>query len=148
MITADLPAAVAGYLARRRLADPRVVSLSGDASDRRYFRVLAGEARIVLAVHTAPFDAATLPFLNVAGLFAAMPLPVPRILDVEADLGVMALEDLGDLTLQALLGAGAADEQVARYREAIGFIDILQHRGRELADPGTRRTAWPSIATG
>ena len=34
-----------------------------------------------------------------------MPVPIPRILGHADDIGVLALEDLGDVTLQAHLGA-------------------------------------------
>lgn len=109
--------------------------LTGDASDRRYFRVLPREGdSFVLAVYSTPFDPATLPFVNVAELFAAVPVPVPRILGCTGDLGVVALEDLGDVTLQAHLGAGPAKTHAALYRQAAAYIEALQRRGEELAD--------------
>jgi N-acetylmuramate 1-kinase len=125
------------YLRRTGLAarGARVVPLTGDASDRRYFRVLQpGEASFVLAVHSGPFDFATLPFVNVAELLRRMPVPVPEIKGYEGDLGILALEDLGDVTLQAHLGSAPAARHAALYREAVSYIDILQRRGRELAD--------------
>jgi hypothetical protein len=86
-------------------------------------------------VYGAPFDFATLPFVNTAELFAAMPVPVPRILGHEDDLGVLALEDLGDVTLQAHLGSASPARHAALYREAVSFIGTFQQRGRDLADP-------------
>ena len=60
---------------------PRVLPLTGDASDRRYFRVLLDDGQsIVLALHAGPIDFQTLPFANVAELLEQMPLPVPAIL--------------------------------------------------------------------
>ena len=135
-MSSTLPPPVAGYLERARLTSARVVALTGDASDRRYFRVLPQQGEsFVLAVNSAPFDARTLPFVNVAELFAAVPVPVPRILGEAGDLGVLALEDLGDVTLQAHLGAGPAETHAAHYRQAAAFIEALQRRGVELADP-------------
>ena len=132
----QLPAEVLTYLTRSGQQDARVVPLTGDASDRRYFRVLpAGGDSFVLAVHAAAFDRAQLPFLNVTALFAAMPLPVPRILGVAGDLGVLALEDLGDVTLQAHVGAAPIAAHMVLYQQAVSFIDIMQRRGRELASP-------------
>jgi aminoglycoside/choline kinase family phosphotransferase len=58
---------------------------------------------------------------------------VPKILGHADDLGVLALEDLGDVTLQAHLGTGAAAAHAALYRQAVGFIDTIQRRGKELA---------------
>jgi aminoglycoside/choline kinase family phosphotransferase len=111
----------------------RVVPLTGDASDRRYFRVLLhDEPSQVMAVHPTAIDFETLPFVNVARLMAAMPVPVPRIIGHSNDLGVIALEDLGDVTLQAHLGAASPGEHDALYREAVALIQTLQQRGGEL----------------
>jgi aminoglycoside/choline kinase family phosphotransferase len=73
--------------------------------------------------------------VNTAELFSAMPVPVPRILGHADDLGVLALEDLGDVTLQAHLGSAPAARHAQLYRQAVAFIEIFQRRGRELADP-------------
>lgn len=135
MSSSALPTPVTGYLERKNLTASRVFPLTGDASDRRYFRILPprGES-FVLAVYSAPFDPHTLPFVNVAELFEAVPVPVPRIVGEAGDLGVLALQDLGDVTLQAHLGAGPAETHAAHYRKAAAFIEALQRRGLELAD--------------
>jgi N-acetylmuramate 1-kinase len=113
-----------------------VVPLTGDASDRKYFRVLLRNAPTqVLAVHPQAIDFERLPFANVAQLYSAMPVPVPRILGHSDPLGIIALEDLGDVTLQAHLGAASFVEHKALYREAVTLIEILQRRGAELASP-------------
>ncbi|MGH9255881.1 MAG: aminoglycoside phosphotransferase family protein [Vicinamibacterales bacterium] len=120
----------------RRSLDTKVVPLTGDASDRRYFRVLFRDAPPqVLAVHPGPIDFDALPFVNVARLLSAMPVPVPQILDHSRELGIIALEDLGDVTLQAHVGAAPAAEHAALYREAVTLITSIQQRGRELASP-------------
>jgi aminoglycoside/choline kinase family phosphotransferase len=111
-----------------------VVPLTGDASDRRYYRILVrGEAPQVLAVHPGPIEFARLPFVNVARLLEAMPLPAPRVLGHSDPLGIVALQDLGDVTLQAHLGAASSDEHAALYRQAVTLIDSLQRRGADLA---------------
>jgi aminoglycoside/choline kinase family phosphotransferase len=110
-----------------------IVPLTGDASDRRYFRIIPPDgASIVLALHAGPIEFASLSFANVAELLRAVPLPVPAILGHSDALGILALEDLGDVTLQAHLGAAAATEHAALYRQAIEFIDTLQRRGAEV----------------
>jgi aminoglycoside/choline kinase family phosphotransferase len=131
-----LPTGITGYLQRHRIGAARVVPLTGDASDRRYFRVMPRSgSSFVLALYAAPFDYATLPFVNVTALFEALPLPVPRLLGEAGDLGVLALQDLGDVTLQAQLGAASADERDRWYAHAADLLVTLQRRGRELADP-------------
>src|SRR5262245_25062997 len=113
-----------------------VVPLTGDASDRRYYRVLGrGDAPQVLAVHPGPIEFERLPFVNVARLLAAMPVPAPRVVGHSDALGIIALQDLGDVTLQAHLGTATRAEHAALYRQAVALIDTLQRRGAELASP-------------
>jgi aminoglycoside/choline kinase family phosphotransferase len=113
----------------------RIVPLTGDASDRRYYRILLADGEtLVIALHAGPIDFSTLPFANVRELFAKMPLPVPAILNHSNAEGILALEDLGDVTLQAHLGAATPVEHAALYREAVSLVELLQRRGRELAD--------------
>jgi len=113
---------------------PEIRALTGDASDRRYFRVsFAGEASTVVAVHAAPIDFATSPFANVAELFKQIPLPVPQILGHSDGDGVIEQTDLGDLTLQAHIPQADAAEQRRLYTEAVALIVQLQRRGAELA---------------
>jgi N-acetylmuramate 1-kinase len=110
----------------------RVVPLTGDASDRKYFRVITPDtSSYVIALHAGPIDFTTLPFANVAELLRQVPLPVPQIFGHSDALGIVALQDLGDVTLQAHLGASPA-EHAALYRQAVALIDRLQRRGAEL----------------
>ncbi|HXE79614.1 MAG TPA: hypothetical protein VNK41_02600, partial [Vicinamibacterales bacterium] len=111
-----------------------IVPLTGDASDRRYYRLLRRQApSVVLALHPEPFDHRTLPFVQVAALFREMALPVPEILGHEDDLGLLVLQDLGDVTLQAYLGEIPRAQHEGLYRRALTFVEILQRRGAELA---------------
>jgi aminoglycoside/choline kinase family phosphotransferase len=136
--TVDARERIDGYLQRSGLApgSPRVVPLTGDASDRRYFRVLNQDGpSIVLALYAAAFDVTALPFVNVATLLAQMPVPIPEVLGHADDLGILALQDLGDVTLQAHLGAATPAEHAALYRQAVALIATLQRRGEQLSSP-------------
>jgi aminoglycoside/choline kinase family phosphotransferase len=114
-----------------------VVPLTGDASDRRYFRIIRPDGHsLVLALHTGSIELTSLPFANVAELLRQIPLPVPALLGHSDPLGILALEDLGDVTLQAHLGAATPAEHAALYRQAVAFIELLQRRGAEI-DPGS-----------
>src|SRR5262249_28678769 len=91
------------YLCESCLADgdARVVPLAGDASDRKFFRVIPSDgSSIVLALHGGTIDFRSLPFANVATLLRRIPLPVPEVLGHSDALGIIALQDLGDVTLQ------------------------------------------------
>ena len=132
---ADLRDRIERYLDESGMAGdkPRVVPLTGDASDRKYFRIIPSDGvPIVLALHAGAIDFATLPFANVGRLMQQVPLPVPDILGHSDELGILALQDLGDVTLQAHLGAASASEHAALYRQAVAFIEQLQRRGADL----------------
>jgi aminoglycoside/choline kinase family phosphotransferase len=112
----------------------RVIPLTGDASDRRYFRIIPADGpSIVLALHAGPIAFASLPFANVGELLQTVPLPVPAVIGHSDELGILALQDLGDVTLQAHLGAASPTEHAALYRRAVALIEQLQRRGGELA---------------
>ena len=130
-----LPAAIVTYLERAGLDGPRalVLPLTGDASDRRYYRVIPRDgATFVLALNSSPFRFEELPFVNVARLLTEVPVPIPAIQGHADDLGILVQQDLCDVKLQAHLGAAAPAEHTALYRQAIGFLAAIQRRGREL----------------
>lgn len=119
----------------RALPTAEVIALTGDASDRRYFRLLIPERpTVVLALHSAPFTFATLPFVNVTELLQQVPLPVPEVLGHAEHLGILIVSDLGDVTLQSYLAAATTEEKAALYREAIDLLLLLQERGEALRD--------------
>lgn len=121
------------YLSEQAIDAQAVVPLTGDASDRQYFRALLKDGNsIVLALHAGAIDFAAMPFVSIAKLLAEVPLPVPRILHHSDELGVLGLEDLGDVTLQAHLGAAPAAEHAALYRQAVSLIVRMQQRAVEL----------------
>ena len=134
----DTRARIDECLQRAKLAGPhvRVVPLTGDASTRQYFRILRPDnPSVVLAVYDAPFAYAELPFVNVCSLFTNIPLPVPAIAGHADDLGILILEDLGDVTLQAHLGTAKPAEHDALYRQAVEFVFRMQRKGAELQAP-------------
>src|SRR2546425_1176012 len=134
---AELRDRIDQYLRESGLAGngAKVVPRTGDASDRRYFRILPPDGpSVVLALHAGPIEFATLPFANVADLLQQIPLPVPVVLGHSDTLGILALQDLGDVTLQAHLGAASPAEHAALYRQAVALVEQLQRRGAELTD--------------
>ncbi len=124
------------YLERTGQTPAAIDELPGDASDRRYVRVRAADgSSLVLLVHRGPIDVATLPLLNVARLLARMDVPAPAVRGSAGDLGILALEDLGDLTLERFLATATPAQRRAVYADAVDLIARLQRRGRELASP-------------
>ena len=125
---------VAEFLRRQGLPPltTRVERLHGDASSRCYVRVTQRDGpSIVLAVHPEPFATDTLPQIAVGALFERLAIPVPAVISQAGDLGILALEDLGDQTLQDWLTVPGGDP-APLYREAVGLIARLQRDGAGL----------------
>lgn len=74
--------------------------LAGDASSRRYFRIVSGEDSMVLMVWEPFVDDGNYPFLSVRDHFEKHNVTVPRVIAKSPEEGLVLLEDLGDLTLE------------------------------------------------
>ena len=114
----------------------RLVPLAGDASTRRYYRLLRDEGGVVIAVYPEPIDAEQNPFVVVRHLMAGWGIPVPEILAVDGERGVLLLEDLGDLTLQEQLKTASEESRTELYRQALDQLVRLQGesaRGQQRA---------------
>ncbi len=79
--------------------DLQIYQLAGDASARKYYRIICQNKTYVLMSWEA-FDEATYPFLNVLQHFKFASVNVPDVIAVDSLLGVILLEDLGDLTVE------------------------------------------------
>ena len=137
--TGPVDGRVAEYLRRANLAPAatRVEPLHGDASSRAYVRVAPpGRPPVVLALHPEPFAPGSLPQIVVGTLFRRLGIPIPAVLDEAADLGILAVEDLGDETLESWMEGGAGRDPAPLYREAIGYLAALQTRGAALEAEG------------
>lgn len=86
-----------------------VVQLAGDASARRYHRIIQDEKTWVL-MSWEPFSQADYPFLSVQRHFSGCHVQVPEVFAIGEDLGVLLLEDLGDLTLERKYWENAKEE--------------------------------------
>jgi aminoglycoside/choline kinase family phosphotransferase len=116
-----------------------VTPLTPDASDRRYFRVhRPGNRNWVLALHPGSISFAEMPFADAQALFEAMPVPVPTVIGYSDNLGIIALDDLGDTTLHAHLRNATQAERLRRYAEAVRHITTIQRRGTALASTNCR----------
>lgn len=111
----------------------RIETLVGDASNRAYCRLVLGTGeRRILALLPEAFEPETLPFLEVASLFAAIPVRIPEVIEVAGEQGILLLEDLGDDLLQDVVERESSERKRALYQEAVELLAQLQLRGAEL----------------
>jgi N-acetylmuramate 1-kinase len=114
------------YLVRRALPAGQLVALTPDASTREYFRLPWHEGTAVAAVYPDPFDPDIHPYLDVTRLFTAAHLPVPAVLDVDGQQGIIVQEDLGDRQLRRVCESASEDEREAYIEQAISLIADIQ----------------------
>lgn len=105
--------------------------LAGDASFRRYDRLVDGARRAVLM--DAPPPENVRPFVKVARLLAAMGLSAPRILAADESAGLLLLEDLGDDTYTRLIARGV-DERMLYVLATDAVIEMHRRLPREAFD--------------
>jgi hypothetical protein len=106
--------------------EEKVFHLTPDASTREYFRFPWGRKTAIAAVYPEPFDPNFHPYLDVTRLFLEAHLPVPEIYEVDAQVGIIVQEDLGDRQLR-LFYESASEEECEEYKEkAITLIAKIQ----------------------
>jgi len=112
--------------------------LAGDASDRRFFRLL-GSPTVILLHHPNPPSLGVNEndsYFHLGRHLRAQGAPVPEIYDYCREEGWLLLEDLGDISLEAAIKRGGGEDQVRfRYRQALEILVNLQIRGQEGFDP-------------
>jgi aminoglycoside/choline kinase family phosphotransferase len=107
--------------------------LAGDASFRRYFRVLDGGRRAVLMDAPPPHEDPR-PFIAVAEWLSAAGLSAPAILGRDLERGLLLIDDFGDARLRETLDA-APERETALYEVA---VDLLVHLHAQPVMPGLK----------
>lgn len=110
--------------------------LQGDASNRSYFRLWnsRGETIVVMKLAEDPLKSEeivegerpqTLPFLDVGGFLLKGGIPIPRVIKEDLSAGYIALQDIGDITVEKALAEGVDKERL--YKSAIDLM-VSIHR--------------------
>lgn len=116
------PAGAAAFLAAHGWAGADVRPLAGDASFRRYFRVIHGARRAVLMDAPPPHEDPR-PFIAVAEWLAEAGLSAPAIMARDLDQGLLLIDDFGDARFRETADAAPARERLL-YETA---VDLLVH---------------------
>jgi aminoglycoside/choline kinase family phosphotransferase len=111
----------------------RIEPLAGDASFRRYFRVIGDHGRAVLMDAPPPHEDPR-PFIGVAEWLVGRGLSAPEILARDLDKGLLLLGDFGDTRLRETL-----DDDPERERELYELAtDVLVDLHNHPPMPGLR----------
>jgi aminoglycoside/choline kinase family phosphotransferase len=125
------PAAAPAFLAQEGWGHAAILPLAGDASFRRYFRVIDGARRAVLMDAPPPHEDPR-PFIAIAEHLASQGFAAPRILARDLDEGLVLIEDFGDLRVKEHLDEAPGDE-IGVYTRAVELLADL-HRLPAAAD--------------
>ena len=110
-----------------------ILPLAGDASFRRYFRVIDGDRSAVL-MDAPPPQEDPRPFVAVAEWLVSVGLSAPQILARDLDKGLLLLGDFGDWRLREFL-----DDDPARELELYELAtDVLIHLHQHAPMPGLK----------
>lgn len=116
------PAGADQFLLSCGWAGADILPLAGDASFRRYFRVVHGERSAVLMDAPPPHEDPR-PFIAVADWLGSVGLSAPQILARDLDRGLVLLSDFGSARLREW-----ADERPEAERELYALaVDVLVH---------------------
>lgn len=120
------PDSARDFLASCGWADARIETLAGDASFRRYFRVLCDDGRQAVLMDAPPPHEDPRPFISVAEWLVSVGLSAPEILARDLTRGLLLLGDFGDDRLREALDL-APDRERELYELA---TDVLVHLHR------------------
>lgn len=88
------------FLKEHLHCDFEVFRLAGDASSRKYHRVICDDSTWALMSWDPFDDIENYPFLNILNHFKECGILVPQVHSIDGKKGLVLLEDLGDLTLE------------------------------------------------
>ncbi len=108
-----------------KLASVRLQPMTGDASFRRYYRVLTATQPFVAMV--APAEENLQPFIAIAHALRHMGLHAPEIIAADTTQGFLLLTDFGDATLLHTL---KQQQTPALYANALAVLAVIQRTQR------------------
>jgi N-acetylmuramate 1-kinase len=127
------PDAAPDFLAQNGWGGAEILPLAGDASFRRYFRVVDG-TRVAVLMDAPPPHEDPRPFIHVAEYLTGIGLSAPRILARDLDHGLLLIEDFGSVRMRETVDANPRLEREI-YR---GVVDVLIALHRHRPAPGLK----------
>ncbi|WP_379550049.1 aminoglycoside phosphotransferase family protein [Qipengyuania sp. DGS5-3] len=129
----DLPNGLEEFMQSAGWADAVIAALPGDASFRRYFRLMR-EGQSAMLMYAPPPEEDPAPFLKVARYLSEQGMRAPEILAENAEQGWVLTEDFGDERVREWIDAHPADEE-AIYAGAIDALIALHGKPAGPFDP-------------
>lgn len=128
------PEAAPAFLAEAGWGSAEILPLAGDASFRRYFRVVDGAGTAVLMDAPPPHEDPR-PFIHVAEYLTGIGLSAPRILHRDLVRGLLLIDDFGNDRMREAVDA-APEREGEIYA---GVTDLLIELHRHAPPPGLKK---------
>ncbi len=117
----SLPDELAPFLDDAGWRDATVTPLAGDASFRRYFRIVADNGRKAMLMHAPPPHEDPRPFVAMTDYLIDNQFRAPAIFAADPSQGFVLLEDFGDSRMREHLDE-FPDEELPVYRQAVDTL--------------------------
>ena len=130
------PAGAVEFLNGQGWGGATILPLAGDASFRRYFRIVDGARRAVLMDAPPPHEDPR-PFIEIAQWLGARGFAAPKIHGIDLDQGLVLLEDFGDDRMREAADADLTRED-SLYAAAIDILIALHAEEALPAEPYDR----------
>jgi aminoglycoside/choline kinase family phosphotransferase len=114
--------AIEEFLADSGLSEFRRIAIPGDASFRRYERIITPDAEYIL-MDAPPEKEDVRPFIKIDEILLKLGLSAPKVIAKNIEKGFLLLEDLGNKKFNHLF-RDFPDMEVALYKSA---VDVLAH---------------------
>jgi len=128
------PAYAAEFLIAAGWEGAEILPLAGDASFRRYFRVVHGDRSAVLMDAPPPHEDPR-PFIDVAEWLVAKGLTAPEILARDLERGLLLLGDFGNARLRETLDIDPMRERELYERATDVLVHLHDHPSMEGLPP-------------
>jgi hypothetical protein len=139
------PAAAPDFLIAAGWEGAEIRPLAGDASFRRYFRVVHHDRSAILMDAPPPHEDPR-PFISIARWLTGRGFAAPAILAENLEHGLVLLEDFGDARLRETVDA-APESELRLYEEAVDLLIRLgQHEAADIRDYARRISARGGVA--
>jgi len=117
---------ISDFLAKTVWKDWHRTPVTGDASNRRYWRLTHGDQSVILMDDDPALGGDTVPFANIAQLLLSEGLCAPHILAHDPKVGLMIISDLGKTDVAGWLRNSPRDENTL-YQTATDVLVTLHN---------------------
>ena len=129
------PEAAPPFLVSAGWGDAEIRPLAGDASFRRYFRVVEHDRTAILMDSPPDKGEDPRPFISIARWLTERGFAAPKILHEDLEQGLVLIEDFGDARMRETVDA-APESELRLYEEAVDLlIRLREHPAAEDIGP-------------